>query len=278
MPAEPSSANAVARAQWLAMADSGQSIAIPSELFGAPRGIKFGTQLGIDHNTIWSGYLDTLPTGAAGNDGSADVNYVEPTGYSSACSGPAVAVWDSLGGAASSGAFVQAGTTIGNWHLYAGGQSIVPNEAFAQFDATAQYSLIAPEFATPGQIFDVVIQHLNASQPLVYHFYWYNAHTHLYASADGTEPEGLTESGDTAGFMIERAGYLENFKSIKFTWAGIEYNNLPITSVNYIEANMYSSVTTASPPEPAPGSHLLATNSPINSSGHGFTITQDHCS
>lgn len=279
MPPEPPASSPAARAEWVQMATDGKSIAIPSALYGPPPGVHFGNDLGINYNTTWSGYLDFLPTGAAGNDGEAVADYVEPTGYSSSCSGTAMGIWDSLGGAASGGAFVQAGTTIGDWHLSVNGKSIVPNEAWAQFDATAQYTLLAPEMATPGQIFESVIQHLNKNQPLVYHFYWYNAYTHLYASADGTEPNGYKSSGATAGFIVERAqgGTLENFKTMKFTWVGVESNNEPITAINYEEPEMWSKVT-GSPPRPASGAHLLATNSALSSSGHQFSVTQDHCS
>ncbi len=260
IPAEPPASEPATRAAWEKMAHNFHPVPAPSTLHNAI-GARFD-MLGYNEQHIWSGYYDDiLANGKAQMDALhyAWATWIEPTGYASSCSGNAVAVWTGLGGV-NSGAFGQAGTTIGNWGL-----GLRPNEAWAEINESANETWDGPIYATTGQPFSVNVSHAS-SNPKEYIFEYYNAHTGQSWSVAGFSS---TYDGSTADFIVERpaGGPLENFRTIEFTNVSAAVQHYPVNHYSYAEARMWN----------ASSSSLLATNSPLSSNGHAFSVTQDHC-
>lgn len=174
-------------------------------------------------NAIWSGYVAKLPSASASSYQVISATYIEPNPtkkQKSSCSpSGAAGLWVGLGGVGKEpGAFVQAGTSIGNFT-----KPLNPNQAWIEADSSQNFVSV-PIKATPGQKFGVLIAHDDAN-PYSYFFEFHNFYTGQWIEGSYTL-QALTLSGNvpetvggTAESIVERAGHganLEDFGTTTF--------------------------------------------------------------
>lgn len=207
----------------------------------------------------WSGWEAYSSSSSAYT--TAEINYVEPTLYSSSCSSNAESSWTGLGGDPNGEPLAQDGTAAGN-ALVGIGQHQSWSEVLPQ-----QTGMVAQTVdATPGQQFIAYTGYTGGND---FTFYLDNVYTG-YGTTFSVSADGYY--GATADFIIERPTYngsfanLSNFGTWTVNYAWVNGTNSPLGNFSNGPVTMYDS-----------SGNVMASSAGLYS-GDAFDVTQITCS